>query len=54
MTKNNNKTNDKHPLSAEWAHNHRMTGSRISFFGKGITTIDKLEQVDEQTLLLIR
>jgi hypothetical protein len=46
MIKGSNKIADKHPLSAEWAHSHRMIENRMSFFGKGITVIDKLDEVE--------
>jgi hypothetical protein len=46
MIKSGCKINDKHPLSTEWAHNHRIVENRMSFFGKGITTIDKLDKVE--------
>lgn len=45
MIKTNWKSNDRNPLSAEWANCQRMTNNRLSFFGKGITCIDKLDNV---------
>lgn len=43
MIKNNLKSNDKYALSQCWGTSQRMTSQRLSFFGKGITYIDKLD-----------
>lgn len=49
MIKTNIRSNDKHPLSASWGTSQRMTSQRLSFFGKGITCIDKLD-INENVL----
>lgn len=42
MIKTNTKSYDKHPLSQSWQTSQKMSSNRLSFFGKGITCIDKL------------
>lgn len=54
MIKTNIKGYDKLPLSACWHSTHRMTSTRLSFFGKGITCIDRLDNVPLHILHSIR
>ena len=50
MIKYNCTQPDKHPLSAQWTQHLKPTGGKLSFFGKGITCIDKLDVVSKNVL----
>ena len=50
MIKQNRTQSDNHPLSVQWTQHLKPTGGKVSFFGKGITCIDKLDFVSKHTL----